>query len=216
MAVDRKATKKPFRAARPAVKPRFFRRGRPIRVECAAHGLAEVLIERADRLSSAVNAAAVTAQDIDRSRDRESRDRKPAGERFDIYQTERVGPARKDEHVRRAISGRKFKPLLRPQKQHIRIGSLELVERRSAADHDFRAGDVELEKCADVLLGSDPADIEQDRPRQILQRRMRLDLRACNSAASVEVAVKIRSAAPWKRRTTFQIHSAGMPVRIDT
>ena len=40
--------------------------------------------------------------------------------------------------------------------------------------------------------------------------------RSTSSPDKAAVTAKVRAAAPWKRRMTIQIQSAGMPVRTDT
>ena len=105
------------------------------------------------RRAAAVDAAPVPADDVDRPAHRESRDRQAAGQRLDIDQPERVGPAGEDEQVRRGIGRRPApRPCIGAEEGGLGIARLERGQRRAVADHDLGARDRAIEERLDILL----------------------------------------------------------------
>ncbi len=76
--------------ARPGVVLRMPAARRPVDGERRQGRCLEIIADRTD---------AAIADDVERTGRRQGGDRKPAGERLDQHEAERVGPARKDEDI---------------------------------------------------------------------------------------------------------------------
>ena len=106
-------------------------------------------------------------EDVARPLHREGCDRQPARRRFQQHDTEGVGQAREDEDVRGGIDRRELLALARAQEMRLREGALQVGAGRPVADHDLAAGQAQRQEGFEVLLDRDPADAEEDRPRQV-------------------------------------------------
>src|SRR6266702_7697087 len=126
-----------------------FDAGRPRNVQRGEAGIAQIMIQRADRR---------IADDVAGALHRERRDRQATRERFQQDQAERVGLAGKHEDVGRRIDVRQFLAVLFPQKDRVRIGLLQRDARRAITDDHLGAGPVEVEEGLEILLHRDPAD----------------------------------------------------------
>ncbi len=104
---------------------------------------------------------------VDRTGDRKRRDRRAAGERFQLHHAEGVGEAREHEHVGGRHMGRKVATGLFPQEFDRGITAGKLGPLRSIPDHDLGAGQLQREKCLEIFFHRDAADIHEDRSRQI-------------------------------------------------
>ncbi len=93
--------------------------------------------------------------------------RNAASERFDIYQAERVGFGREDENIARGVNAGELFAELRTDEFGLRILLLEIRALRAIADDNLRARQIEIEKCLDVLLDRDTADVKPDRARVV-------------------------------------------------
>ncbi len=121
-------------------------------------GEPQILIETADR--------GIT-DNVARRRRWICRNRHAARQGFEQHQAERVGAAREHEHVGSGINPRQFLAMLAAEKHRVRIGPRQLRARRSVADHDFGAGQIELKKGLDILFHRQAPDGQEYRPRQI-------------------------------------------------
>ena len=114
-----------------------------------------------------VEHACAGADHVDRPRYGKRRDRQAARQRFDEHDPECVGARGEDEHVGARIDvGQRF-ALLCAEKMRVRIAALKMAARRSVADDDSRARQVEIEQRLEVLFHRDPTDRQEDRPRQV-------------------------------------------------
>jgi hypothetical protein len=90
----------------------------------------------AGRSQILVEHAGAGPYDIDRPRNRISRDRQAAGHSLDHNDPESVGPRGEDEHVRARIDvGQRF-PLLGAKEMRMAVAALKLAANRSVADDD--------------------------------------------------------------------------------
>ena len=108
----------------------------------------------------------MVADDILRPGDRKGRDRDAARQRLELHDTERVGQARKYEDVGRRQMRGQGSVLQQPEKLGVREPPLQSRFLRAGADDDFRAGQVERQKCFEVLFDGDPSDRDEDRSRE--------------------------------------------------
>ena len=101
------------------------------------------------------------------TRDREGGDWNAAGECFELDHPKRVGPAREHEHV----CGREMRGqgAILQQSKELCVGkaSLQRGLLRARADDHLRAGQVERQKCFDVLFHRKPPHRDKDRARKV-------------------------------------------------
>ena len=96
--------------------------------------------------------------DVERTRHRERRDRRAAGQRLELHDAERVGETREDEHVGGSdMRGQVLAGLL-AEKFCIREAPLQLGPLRAVADDDLGAGQIERQERFEILLDRDAAD----------------------------------------------------------
>ena len=126
--------------------------------------LAERQAARKSSFSAPTGSAPITSC-ADRGH-RKSRDRQTARQRFQHHQSKCVGPARKHEHVGRGIGLRQFLALARAKKHRLRIFPGQRRPRRSVADDQLGAGQIELQERLKILFDRDPADADKNRARQ--------------------------------------------------
>ena len=123
---------------------------------------------QATRRSSFSDADRVVRDHVLRPGDGIGRDRHAAGQRLELHDAERVGQARKDEHIRRGDDGRR-QLAVSSRPRNFTSGK----RRRSSAscgpvaDHHLGAGQIEREEGFEILLDGDAPDADEDRPRQI-------------------------------------------------
>ena len=122
------------------------------------------------------------------------RDRQAAGQRFEQHQPERVGPARKHEDVGGRIGLRQRFALPRAEKHRLRVFSRQRRARRSIADDQFGAGQIEVEKRLEILLHRDAADTQKDRARQAEVNRARMKMAGVDAARPQHHVAKAASA----------------------
>src|SRR6516225_7101626 len=90
-----------------------------------------------------------------------------ASERLELNDAERVGPARKYEHVRRCHQTGELSAFAQAEERHIRESPSQICLLRPLADHDFRARQIKREESSDIFLNCDAACGEKDRTRQV-------------------------------------------------
>ena len=132
-------------------------------VQRAQAGGAQIVVERADRM---------IGDDVQRAGHRKRRDRRAAGQRFQLHDAESVGQAREHEHVGGRQMRGQFRALLLAEEFCLRIAPLEFRALRAVADHDLGARQVERQERFEILLDRDAAHGHEDRPRQIQRRRI--------------------------------------------
>src|SRR3546814_10513524 len=93
-----------------------------------------------------------------------------ASKRFNHHQPERVGTARKHEHIGRRISGGQFVPVQRPDKRHFRKFALQTGECGTISHHHLASGMGGLEERLDILLHRDTRSEEHTSELQSLMR----------------------------------------------
>src|SRR3974377_2009714 len=117
----------------------------------------QVLVQDANR---------VLPDHVARARHQKRGARAAAGKRPQLNDPERVGPARKYEHVR----GRQVRSerAAFQQSQILDVGEVtaQIALLRSLPDHDLGARQIEREKSREVFLNRDPAHADEDRPRE--------------------------------------------------
>ena len=86
------------------------------------------------------------ADDVAGRRRRKGGYRHAAGQSFQQHQTERVGAARKYEHIGGRIDFRQRLASSRADKDRVRKFSRQCTASRPLADYEFRAGQINLEK----------------------------------------------------------------------
>ena len=121
-------------------------------------GRFEILVERTDR---------VVANHALWSRDGVRGNRNAAGQRFELNNAKCVGPAREHEYVCRRKMSRQGFPLQPTDKMGIRKAMLQFARLRPIPDDDFGAGQIEGQKCRQVLLHREAADADKNRAGQI-------------------------------------------------
>ena len=112
-------------------------------------GDAQIVVQHADR---------IVADDVLRPGDRKGGDRNAAGQRLELHDAERVGPARKHEDVGRRQMRGQGSVLQQAEKLGVREPPPQLGFLRAGADDDLGAGQIEREKCFEVLFDGDPSD----------------------------------------------------------
>ena len=128
-------------------------------------GDAQILVQHADRM---------VADDVLRPGDRKGRDRHAAGQRLELHDAERVGPARKYEDVGRCQMRGQVPFSSSPRNFASGKRALQLRLLRAVADHDLGARQIERQKCFEVLFDRDAADGDEDRSREVeLDRAVR-------------------------------------------
>jgi hypothetical protein len=124
-------------------------------------GRFEILVKHADR---------IVANDVPRSRDGIRGNRNAAGQRFELNDAERVGSAREHEYVCRCkMCGQGF-PFQLTEKVGVRKAALQFARLRPLTNDDLRAGQIEREKCRQVLFYREAADTDENRAGQIDRR----------------------------------------------
>ncbi len=127
-------------------------------VERADAGAAQIAIQRADRM---------IGDHVERTGDRERRNRRAAGQRFELHDAERVGEAREHEHVGGGQMRRQILALLLAEEFRFRIFLRQRRLLRAVADHDLGSRQIQRQKRFEILFDRDPAHGHEDRPRQI-------------------------------------------------
>ena len=116
---------------------------------------------QASRRSSCSTPIGLLADHVQRAGHRKGRDRHAAGERLELHDPERVGPAGKDEDVGSREMRRKISVF--QQAKEFRVGkpAPQLRLLRTLADDDLRAGQVERQERFEVLLDRDPPEADE-------------------------------------------------------
>src|SRR5208283_4002458 len=117
-------------------------------------GAAEVLVQNSDR---------VIADDVLRPGNGKSGDGNAARQRLELHDAERVGAARKHEHVRRREMAGKNAVLQSAKKFGIGKAAFELRLLRAGADDNPGAGQIERKESFQVLFDGDAAHRHEDR-----------------------------------------------------
>ena len=128
------------------------------KLQRAKAGHTQILVQHADHTA---------ADDIAWAHHGVRRNRHAAGERLELNDAERVGPARKYEHVRRCHQTGELSAFAQAEERHIRESPSQICLLRPLADHDFRARQIKREESLDILLKCDAACGEKDRTRQV-------------------------------------------------
>ena len=170
-------------------------------------GGAQVLVQHAN---------GIAADDVTRPGDRIGRDRHAARQRFELHDAERVGPARKHEHVGAGEIGRQH--LLVQQAQELGGGKtaaqLGLLRALPMTTFDpGRSSERKASRFFSTAIRPTQMKIGRGRPRSMARSgrnssvstpRVRMpscsNPRALNSAISEGVEIIVTVAAAWKRR----------------
>ena len=120
----------------------------------------------------------MAAQNVNRALHRITRDRNAAGQCFDHHQPESICAARKNEAIGAAIGRSELFASQSAEEMDMGVLDPQRSKRRAISDHHLGAGEIEIEEVFKVLFRRNPADIEQDRARQINDCRVEFAVRA--------------------------------------
>ena len=120
-------------------------------------GRAQIVVQRADRRG---------ADDVTGTGYGKGCDRQAACQRLQQNQAKGIGLARKYEDVGSRIDVSQGFALKRAEKHGLRIGPHQRIARRSIADNDLAAGEIESKKRFQIFFHRDPADAQKHRARQ--------------------------------------------------
>ena len=150
--------------------------------------------------------------DVARTGDRERRHRQAAGERLQQHQAEGVGLARKHEDVGGRVDFGQFLAVPRAEEDGVGIFPLQRRARRSVADDELGAGQIEIEEGFEIFLDRDTADAEKHRRRQTEIDIARMKQRGVDAARPQHHVAKAAHAQFRRQRRRRRHHRLARPM----